>query len=90
MPRTDRQERLIAIMLGRLEMDVEECIATYSNFAEAVFGERLSSIPFNFKGGVKSRFDSAKLESAIQGIVKKSGVPEAELFNNGKEHGCKT
>lgn len=52
-------------MLGRLEMDVDECISAYSGLAAAVFGEKLSSIPVNFKGHVKARFDSAKLESAI-------------------------
>lgn len=48
-------------MLGRLEMDVNDCIAEYSDLAEKVFGKKLSSLPFNFKGKVKSRFDSAKL-----------------------------
>jgi hypothetical protein len=77
-------------MLGRLEMDVDECIAAYSNLAETVFGEKLSSIPFNFKGGVKSRFDSAKLESAIRKVVKESGASEYDLFNDNIERGCRT
>jgi hypothetical protein len=45
-------------MLGRLEMDVDECITAYSRLAEAVFGEKLSSFPVNIKGRVKARFDS--------------------------------
>ncbi|OQE92658.1 hypothetical protein PENNAL_c0007G04566 [Penicillium nalgiovense] len=57
---------LIAIMLGRLEMDVDRCIDVYSDLAAAVFGEKLRSIPINFKGDIKGRFDSAKLESAIR------------------------
>ncbi|KAF2196381.1 phospholipase, patatin family protein [Delitschia confertaspora ATCC 74209] len=81
---------LIAIMLGRLEMDVDQCITAYSSLAEAVFGKKLSSIPFNLKGKVKSRFDSAKLESAIQEVVKESGVSESDLFNDGTERRCKT
>ena len=44
-------------MLGRLEMDVDECITAYSDLAEAVFEAKLSSIPFNMKGKVKARFD---------------------------------
>ncbi|PGH27746.1 hypothetical protein AJ80_00534 [Polytolypa hystricis UAMH7299] len=32
---------LIAIMLGRLEMDVDECIEAYNNLVESVFGEKL-------------------------------------------------
>ncbi|KIM93182.1 hypothetical protein OIDMADRAFT_138250 [Oidiodendron maius Zn] len=57
---------LIAIMLGRLEMDVDECIAAYSELAAAVFSQKSSRIPFNIKGKIQERFDSAKLESAIR------------------------
>ncbi|EAU37851.1 predicted protein [Aspergillus terreus NIH2624] len=46
----------IAIMLGRLEMDVDECIDAYSNLAILVFRERLQLIPFNFKGDISARF----------------------------------
>ncbi|KAF2202719.1 kinase subdomain-containing protein [Delitschia confertaspora ATCC 74209] len=81
---------LIAIMLGRLEMDVDQCITAYSGLAEAVFGKKLTSIPFNLKGRVKSRFDSAKLENAIRKVVKESGVSESDLFNDGTERGCRT
>jgi hypothetical protein len=59
-------------MLGRLEMDVDECIAAYTDLAADVFGDKLSRFPVNIKGGVKPRFDSAKLESAI----KKGDNPE--------------
>jgi hypothetical protein len=77
-------------MLGRLEMDVGECIAVYSNLASAVFGEKLSRIPVNIKGKIKPRFDSAKLESAIREAVVKSGVSETDLLNDGTERGCRT
>jgi len=40
-------------MLGRLEMDVDKCIAAYSDLAAAVFGKKLSHIPVNIKGEVK-------------------------------------
>ena len=77
-------------MLGRLEMDVNECITAYSELAEAVFGEKLSSVPFNIKGKVKSRFDSAKLEKAVQKVVIGSGAAETDLLNDGTERGCRT
>ena len=77
-------------MLGRLEMDVDECITAYSDLAEAVFGEKLSFIPVNVKGKIKSRFDSAKLESAIRKIVVQSGISETDLLNDGTERGCRT
>jgi hypothetical protein len=76
-------------MLGRLEMDVNECITAYSELAEAVFGAKLSSFPFNVKGKVKSRFDSAKLEKAIREVVQRS-ASETDLLSDGTERGCRT
>jgi hypothetical protein len=77
-------------MLGRLEMDVDECIGAYSDLAAAVFGEKLRSIPANIKGDVKARFDSAKLESAIRKVVEDSGTSNQNLFNDGTQRGCRT
>jgi hypothetical protein len=77
-------------MLGRLEMDMDECITAYSKLAEAVFGEKLSYIPFNMKGKVKPRFDSAKLENTIRKVVVDSGASETDLLNDGTERGCRT
>ena len=77
-------------MLGRLEMDVDECIDAYSDLAVAVFGAKLNSVPVNFKGDITARFDSAKLESAIGKVVEDSGASRQDLFNNGTEHGCRT
>jgi hypothetical protein len=76
-------------MLGRLEMDVDECIAAYSDLAAAVFGEKLSHIPVNMKGQVKPRFDSARLESAIKKVVTRSGASVTDLLNDGTERGCR-
>jgi hypothetical protein len=77
-------------MLGRLEMDVDKCIAAYSDLAAAVFGEKLRSIPVNIKGDIKARFDSVKLESAIRKVVEDSGASNQDLFNDGTERGCRT
>ncbi|OWT42401.1 protein kinase subdomain-containing protein [Pochonia chlamydosporia 170] len=81
---------LIAIMLGRLEMDVDKCIDAYSELAAAVFGKKLSSFPVNLKGDIKARFDSTKLENAIRKVVEDSGASQQDLFNNGAERGCRT
>lgn len=77
-------------MLGRLGMDVDECIGAYSDLAAAVFGEKLSSIPINVKGNFKARFDSAKLESAIRRVIEDSGASNEDLFNYGTDRGCRT
>ena len=77
-------------MLGRLEMSVDECITAYSDLAAAVFSEKRSRIPFNMTGKVKSRFDSAKLQSAINNVLTQSGASETDLLVDGTERGCRT
>lgn len=80
---------LIAIMLGRLEMDVDTYITAYSELAAAVFGEKLGSFPFGLTGKVKARFDSTKLEKAVRKVVQ-SSASKTDLFNDGTERGCRT
>jgi len=80
---------LIAIMLGRLEMDADECIAAYSELMKEVFAERLSRFPFGLTAKTKARFDSAKLESAIKAMIRTRGIPENKLFNDKPDCGCK-
>jgi hypothetical protein len=58
--------RLIAIMLGRLEMDVDECIAEYNELSETVFDEKAHLLKFNWNGKIQARFDTATLEGAIK------------------------
>jgi hypothetical protein len=77
-------------MLGRLEMDVDQCITAYSNLAETVFGKKSSRLPFGIKGKVKARFDSVKLEQAIRKTISDSGISDTEFFNDGVRRGCKT
>jgi hypothetical protein len=77
-------------MLGRLEMDVDKCIAAYSDLAEAVFSKKKRRLLFNLKGKVKAQFDSSKLEKAIRDTVKGADFSETDLFNNGNERGCRT
>ncbi len=81
---------LIAIMLGRLEMNVDDCITAYVDLAENVFCQKKSRLPFSLKGKVKAQFDSSKLEKAIQDTIKKASISETAFFNDGTERGCKT
>jgi hypothetical protein len=79
------QISIIAIMLGRLEMSVDECITTYTSMFATVFGNK--GLPVNILGRVKGRFDSVVLEDCIVNILKERGLPKDELLNNDK--GCK-
>lgn len=77
-------------MLGRLEMDVDECIAAYTEFASDVFSEKASRVPISFKGDIKARFDSKRLSNAIQKILACKGLTENDLLNDGAARGCNT
>ncbi|KAF3107678.1 hypothetical protein TWF594_007876 [Orbilia oligospora] len=56
---------IIAIMLGRLQMSIDECIQAYRDMAKRVFGidtlERLARF-----GATKARFDAEVLERVIK------------------------
>lgn len=41
--------RLIAIMLGRLKMKIEECIDVYISMIKGIFGRKIHSSPINYK-----------------------------------------
>lgn len=77
-------------MLGRLEMDVDACIAAYSALMKAVFEEPSSWLPVSWRGNVKARFDSAKLRSAVNDVVASSGASPTDAFNDSKERRCHT
>ena len=87
--RANTCKRLITIMLGRLEMDVDKCISAYNRLIKTVFEEKAHKTPFNWFGRVQSRFDSGRLKTAIEDVIKSRGHSVTEQFNNGKPRGCK-
>jgi predicted acylesterase/phospholipase RssA len=80
---------LIAIMLGRLEMDVDECIAAYNELSVGVFAKPQRRISVDIGGRVAPRFDSTKLKDAILMIIASRGLPPDALFDDGEDRGCK-
>jgi patatin-like phospholipase/acyl hydrolase len=72
---------LIAIMLGRLQMDIEACIEAYLQISKDVFQPRKNK--FNFIGRandalkVRGKFDSEALKKGMQRIVVQAGENEA-------------
>lgn len=77
-------------MLGRLEMDVDDCITAYSKLMKTVFKDRSSKLPISWRGRVKAVFDSKKLRSAIEEVVSSKGASPKDAFNDGKNRGCRT
>ncbi|KAI9697109.1 MAG: hypothetical protein M1820_007924 [Bogoriella megaspora] len=80
---------LIAIMLGRLEMTVDACIGAYRELMKLVFEAKSSRIPVGLKGKIRAQFDSGKLRKAIKKVIADSGASETDLFNDGRERGCR-
>lgn len=74
-------------MLGRLEMDVDECINAYSSMFKRIFGKK--GLPVNMRGKIKGRFDSMVLEDCIREILEQRGLSSMEPFNDEKDRTCK-
>lgn len=81
--------RLIAIMLGRLEMDVDECISAYNKLMQNVFDEKSSWLPVGWTGATRARFDSKRLKTAIEEVISLHGASITDLLNNGSPRGCR-
>jgi hypothetical protein len=81
--------RLIAIMLGRLEMDVDECISAYNKLMQNVFDEKSSRLPVGWTGKTRARFDSKRLKTAIEEVISLHGASNTDLLNNGNPRGCR-
>jgi hypothetical protein len=70
--------RLMAIMLGRLQMTIDECILAYTDMIDRIFQKQRHRV--NISGRVQGRFDTKELERAIKEIVTRSGLPEQSLL----------
>ncbi|KAH0267120.1 phospholipase, patatin family protein, partial [Aureobasidium melanogenum] len=77
---------LIAIMLGRLEMSVDECIKAYTDLSREVFHKKRRS-PVGIKGDLKERYDSEALELAVRKVIRDRNLDENALLKN--PHGTK-
>lgn len=71
---------LIAIMLGRLEMTVEECIDAYKKMMRQVFEKKDNRSVLKKLSGVTPRFSSKELENAIRQVLELRGVSADEKF----------
>jgi len=79
---------LIAIMLGRLGMDVNECIKAYKAISPKIFTKVHHRI--NFKGRVQGRFDHTAIEAGVKELLKRGGLEEDARLQHSGPHMCKT
>ena len=65
-------------MLGRLEMDVDECIKAYKELMTAVFEKRQNFFAVGLSGMIKSRFSSKELEKAVKSVIEGLDRPQGQ------------
>lgn len=78
---------LIAIMLGRLQLTVGECIDAYTSLSDKVFEKKRHRATFS--GKLQGRFDTAGLERAVRQILQDCGKDEDTLLKDSADAPCK-
>lgn len=81
---------ILAIMLGRLNMSVEECIKAYEQLCPKVFAKRWGGSAvgkLKLLGRVEGRFDHIALEKAVKDILRdrlvgRSKAEQEEIANS--------
>ncbi|KAB5589238.1 Patatin-like phospholipase [Ceratobasidium theobromae] len=89
---------ILALMLGRLRMTVEECLEAYRTLAREVFSGGLISTTFNatttmlFEGGRLTLYDESTLEKSVKATVKKWTADDNEdaLLFDPSPDSCRT
>jgi patatin-like phospholipase/acyl hydrolase len=79
---------LIALMLGRLGLTVDECIQEYADLARKVFTKLHHRI--NVKGKVQGRFNHVAIEDGVRGLLQRMGLEENALLFDPTDPPCKT
>ncbi|KAF1993615.1 phospholipase [Amniculicola lignicola CBS 123094] len=83
---------LIAIMLGRLEMSVDQCIKAYIEMMDSIFDPKdKKKLPFKMRDGkVQPRYKTAHMEQAIKQVISNAGYTSDDPFRGEKKFACKT
>lgn len=79
-------------MLGRLKMDVSECIQSYTSMFKRIFEKQKHKYPVNLWenfGDLQNKFDSEILRGSIRKIVEDRGLSETEYLNSEEERSCR-
>lgn len=74
-------------MLGRLRMDIDDCIEAYVHLADRVF--KKSGAPINMCFTVQSRFNTKVLEQEIKALIRRETGAENTIFKDEEDDSCK-
>lgn len=75
-------------MLGRLEMNIDECIEVYQELSRVVF-KPTRHFALSLTGTVQARCDTSALETEIKNIVREKTGSEDTLMRNDDPEKCK-
>ncbi|KAE8845923.1 hypothetical protein PTNB73_01903 [Pyrenophora teres f. teres] len=83
---------LIAIMLGRLEMSIDQCIEAYIEMMDVIFDPKdRRKLPFKIRNGkVQPKYKTKHIEQAIKQVISKAGRTSDDPFRGTKDSYCKT
>jgi patatin-like phospholipase/acyl hydrolase len=78
---------LIAIMLGRLRMTVDDCIDAYTSLSDKVFEKKSHRV--TVKGKLQGRFDMVELEGTVKQILVDRSFDKDALLKDSPDAPCK-
>jgi hypothetical protein len=76
---------IIAVLLGRMRLSVDDCLTLYSELAEEVFGKKRFG-----EGALQARFDAEKLKQVVIQTLERCGLNKDEFMFDDREDACKT
>jgi len=79
---------LIALMLGRLSMTVDEAIDEYNRLSPKIFTKLRHRL--SWKGQLQGRFDHEEIEEGIQDLLERRGLDRDALLQEPSTSSCKT
>jgi len=78
---------LIAVMLGRLKMSIDDSIDAYLSLSDRVFQKKRHRA--TIKGNIQGRFDSEELARAVKEVVIAQNLKEDVLLKDVSDNACK-
>ena len=79
---------LIAVMLGRLHMTIEECLQAYREVGQKVFGKK-SSWRWAKAAAGSTLYDIKELQSSVATLLSQRGLQPDEPFHEEGELKCR-
>jgi hypothetical protein len=83
---------LVAIMLGRLEMSVDQCIEAYTGMIDVIFDPKdKKKLPFKIRNGnVQPQYKTKHMEHATKRVMSHARWTSDDRFRGSKNSACKT